>query len=191
MEGELMKTTMILGAALVGLAAAAGSWTLATAAHARQNPYAQQHAGVDDPLLKHLTAGQIRGLQNAAGLGLAKPAELHGMPGPKHVLELADDLDLTDEQRAQTQGAYERMRERALTLGEAVLVAERRVGGFMQERPSAIEGEVASALDEAVEAWRALARVHIEAHAEMMTILTDEQVERYSALRGYTEAGDN
>lgn len=186
-----MKTTTILGAAMVGLAAATGSWTLAPAAQARQNAYAEQHAGVNDPLLKHLTAAQIRGLQNAAGLGLAKPAELHGMPGPKHVLELADDLDLTDEQRAQTQGAYEQMRERALTLGEAVLVAERRVGEQMRRRPEAIEGEVAIALDEAAEAWRALARVHIEAHAEMMTILTGEQVERYSALRGYTDAGDN
>ncbi|MFG0274816.1 MAG: hypothetical protein ACF8QF_07155 [Phycisphaerales bacterium] len=188
-----MKTTTILGGVCIGLATMAGAW-LATGAAAQaqqRSDYATEHAGVGDPLLRHLTPAQIRGLGAAAGLGLAKPAELHGLPGPKHVLELADDLELTDEQRDRTQRAYERMRDRAIPAGQRVLDAERRVGEVMQSHPRVIEDEVARALDDAADAWRLLAREHIVAHAEMLSILTPAQVQRYSVLRGYTEAGDN
>jgi hypothetical protein len=188
-----VKTTTILGTALIGLGAMTGAWLASTAASAqppagRGSEYAAQHAGVDDPLLKHLTPAQIRGLGAAAGLGLAKPAELHGLPGPKHVLELADELALTDEQTAATQAAFEAMRDRAIPAGARVLEAERRVGAVMRAMPRAIEGEVAAALDDAADAWRDLARVHIDAHATMLAILSPEQVAQYSVLRGYAEA---
>lgn len=181
-----MRSIMFLGVSAVGIAAVAGAWGVAEAR--QQSPYAAQHAGVDDPLLKHLTLAQIEGLRSAKGLGLAKPAELHGMPGPTHALELAERLELTDAQRGATQEAYERMRERAIPAGRRVLDAERRVGAVMAARPTVIDGDGARALDAAADAWRDLARIHIEAHAAMVTILTPEQVARYGELRGYTEA---
>src|SRR5690606_6995496 len=42
-----------------------------------------------------LTAEEVTGLLEGQGMGMAWPAELHGYPGPLHVLELADALDLT------------------------------------------------------------------------------------------------
>lgn len=181
-----MRMRVIVGAVAVGLGGLAGVWGVAEAR--QESPYAAQHAGVDDPHLRHLTRAQIEGLQSAKGLGLAKPAELHGMPGPMHVLELAEQMGLTDAQRAATEASFARMRERAIPAGLRVLEAERRVGGLMAAKPRAIEGDAARALDDASAAWRDLARIHIEAHAEMMTILTPEQVAQYSELRGYATA---
>ncbi len=39
-------------------------------------------------------------------MSLAQAAELNGYPGPLHVLELADALELTPEQRARTQSLF-------------------------------------------------------------------------------------
>ncbi len=39
-----------------------------------------------------------KGLENGEGMGIVKYAELNGYPGPKHVLELVNELRLTEEQ---------------------------------------------------------------------------------------------
>lgn len=50
-------------------------------------------------LVKALSDQQIADLRAGRGIGMALPAELNGYPGPLHVLELADALGLTPEQR--------------------------------------------------------------------------------------------
>src|SRR4051812_32813197 len=67
-----------------------------SAQHAQ--PYADQ-AGHD---LKALSPNEIEQYLAGAGLGFAKAAELNHYPGPKHVLELARELQLTPAQREQT-----------------------------------------------------------------------------------------
>lgn len=63
-----------------------------------QSPYTSQQ----DRSIKALSSERIAGLQAGRGLGYAKAAELNGFPGPKHVLELAEELALSDDQRART-----------------------------------------------------------------------------------------
>ncbi|MDP2956413.1 MAG: hypothetical protein Q8N53_08320 [Longimicrobiales bacterium] len=41
-------------------------------------------------------------------MGMARPAELNGFPGPRHVLDLADLLALAPDQRSEVQGIFER-----------------------------------------------------------------------------------
>ena len=53
--------------------------------------------------IKALSDQQIADLRAGRGMGMALPAELNGYPGPAHVLELADKLELTPDQRASVQ----------------------------------------------------------------------------------------
>jgi hypothetical protein len=64
-----------------------------------QTPY----AGMQSRQIKALSDQQIADLRAGRGMGLALAAELNGYPGPSHVLELADQLGLSPEQRSKVQ----------------------------------------------------------------------------------------
>jgi hypothetical protein len=60
------------------------------------------HAGQEVRDIKSLSDGDIQSLQNGTGEafgGMAKMAELNGYPGPRHVLDVASELQFTDRQR--------------------------------------------------------------------------------------------
>jgi len=48
------------------------------------------YAGQENRTIKALSQGEIKNFLSGAGMGFAKAAELNHYPGPKHVLELAD-----------------------------------------------------------------------------------------------------
>ena len=56
------------------------------------------YAGEESRAVKSLSAEDIAELRRGGGWGLARAAELNGMPGPIHLLELKDDIPLTREQ---------------------------------------------------------------------------------------------
>jgi Spy/CpxP family protein refolding chaperone len=60
-------------------------------------------------------------------MGLAKAAELNHYPGPRHVLELASELKLSEEQRLKIEKIYNAMRERAIQLGKQIVQKEREL----------------------------------------------------------------
>src|ERR1019366_8686260 len=81
--------------------------TLAFATSAgAQTPY----AGMQTRSIKALSDQQIADLGAGRGMGLALAAEMNGYPGPSHVLELADRLDLSAEQRASVQQLFDSMK---------------------------------------------------------------------------------
>ena len=82
------------------------------------------YAGWEGRAIKALSAEQMDDLRNGRGMGLALAAELNGYPGPRHVLELAQQLDLTTGQEAQAQRLFDAMQAEAITLGEQVIAAE-------------------------------------------------------------------
>ena len=84
-----------------------------------QSPY----AGEELRPLKSFSSQEIESLRSGQGMGFAKLAELNHYPGPKHVLELADDLELTPFQVAETEALFEEMRINAVALGEELLEA--------------------------------------------------------------------
>src|SRR5262249_55422706 len=69
--------------------------TTATAIAQTVSPY----AGQEQRAIKALSDEEIRDLLEARGMGLAKAAELNSYPGPLHVLQLANELGLSDAQR--------------------------------------------------------------------------------------------
>src|SRR5215475_1130417 len=55
----------------------------------------QPYAGFEQRPIKALSEQEVDDLRAGRGMGLALAAELNGYPGPSHVLELADRLDLS------------------------------------------------------------------------------------------------
>ena len=89
------------------LMAALAAIPMGISAHADTpaNPYAGQQARS----IKALSPENIDELRTGAGMGLAKPAELNGYPGPLHVLALAQELRLTLGQMREVTYIRERM----------------------------------------------------------------------------------
>lgn len=137
--------------------------------------------------IKALSDDQIRGYLQGDGMGLALPAELNGYPGPKHVLDLADQLDVTPEQREAVQAIFDRMNKHARDLGARIVEAERALEKAF--RNGAIDAGSLQAQTGAIAKLQGeLRAAHLLAHLETKVLLTPAQFAAYSRLRGY-EAG--
>ncbi len=165
--------------AVLGLAAALA--LLAGAAHAEPE---QPYAGLQNRPVKALSEQQIADLRSGKGMGLAMAAELNGYPGPMHVLELADRLRLSPDQRAKVQQLFERMKAEAVPLGHKLLDEERSLDRHFAERT--ITRDLLAALTRSIgETTGALRQAHLSYHLAMIEALTPEQVRQYAVERGY------
>jgi Spy/CpxP family protein refolding chaperone len=143
-----------------------------------------EHAGKQGREIKALDPAAIDEYRAGAGMGLALAAELNSYPGPRHVLELAAELKLTDAQRAATQQAREQMQKQAVALGEQIIELERELDRRFAHRH--IDDAVLNDLTERIGVLNGRLRaVHLRAHLEVTALLTDEQVKQYDRLRGY------
>jgi hypothetical protein len=78
-----------------------------------QTPY----AGMQTRPIKALSEQQIADLVAGRGMGMALVAQLNGYPGPSHVLELADKLELSGDQRTRVQQLFDAMKAETIPLG--------------------------------------------------------------------------
>lgn len=147
-------------------------------------PSASPYAGQQQQEISALSPAEVADLRAGRGMGLARPAELNGYPGPLHVLELAAALELSAEQRARTEALYARMQAAARDAGARWIEAERDLDALFRTRQVTPES-LRAALDR-VGAQQARVRdVHLQAHLEQTALLTPAQIERYVQLRGY------
>ena len=56
--------------------------------------YQSSYAGQEKRLIKSLSKYDIQQLRSGKGWGLAKAAELNGMPGPSHILQMKSKIGL-------------------------------------------------------------------------------------------------
>src|SRR5690606_17695524 len=124
-DGGHPMTTRLLPLALAAL-------LLAPLAHAQKHDHAHHrraesvpHRADDAPT--GLSPDDVTGLLEGAGMGLARPAEMNSYPGPMHVLELADALDLTPEQRATAERLMHEVKGEARVLGAQIVERERHL----------------------------------------------------------------
>src|SRR5262249_44302353 len=169
----------------------------ATAASSAQT--ASPYTGQEQRAIKALSDEEIRDLLEARGMGMAKAAELNSYPGPLHVLQLANELGLSDAQRKATDSLYANMRQRALSIGRQIVEPERTLPIGRQigkeERPLdrafANAGIEPATLRSQVGAMATLQgelrAAHLEAHLAQHALLTPEQITRYNMLRGYRD----
>lgn len=117
-------------------------------------------------------------------MSMALPAELNGYPGPLHVLDLADGLALTPEQRERTQELLGRMRTTAISAGESLIAREAELDRLFASRRASPEA-LSAALAQVADAQAKVRGAHLQAHLEQVRILSPEQVAQYNRLRGY------
>lgn len=142
------------------------------------------YAGEETREIKALSAEEVDDYLDGAGMGLAKAAELNGFPGPLHVLELADELELTHEQMRRTHEIFEEMREQAKLLGARVVEKERELDRLFASE-TVTEPELRALTGEIGRLQGELRATHLHAHLAQKALLSEHQVRRYIALRGY------
>jgi len=157
----------------------------AAAQHAGHGPgHAQPYAGMEARPIASMSVEEMTGLRAGKGLSLALPAELNGYPGPLHVLDLADRLRLTPDQKSRTERLFADMRSEAIALGEQVIHAETRLDLIFREKVATAETIAdATALTGAAKA--ALRAAHLRYHLTMVAVLTEDQIAVYRSARGY------
>lgn len=135
--------------------------------------------------IKSLSQQEIKGYLSGKGMGFAKAAELNHYPGPKHVLELAKELQISKQQINQTKKVYDTMNEEALQLGKLYIEKENELNRLFNKQKIG-EKQLKSLILEIGRLRGELRFVHINAHLKMKNILTKEQIDNYDKLRGYT-----
>ncbi|SEV93810.1 hypothetical protein SAMN04488515_0314 [Cognatiyoonia koreensis] len=153
-----------------------------SAADETQIPY----AGLETREIATLSESDIADLEAGRGWGFALAAELNGHPGPAHVLELAEDLDLSADQIARMGLIFQEMQEEAVALGTEFIAAERALNAaFTRGRLNA--PELVALVNAAGNARANLRFVHLSSHLQTLDVLTIEQIDRYNILRGYSD----
>jgi Spy/CpxP family protein refolding chaperone len=137
--------------------------------------------------LKALSEQQIADLKAGRGMGLALAAELNGYPGPSHLLELADRLELTADQRAAVKGMFEAMKAEAIPLGESLIAEETTLDRLFADRTVTPEN-LRAATAAIGETQARLRDTHLKYHLSTVALLQPQQLNRYAELRGYTGA---
>lgn len=149
--------------------------------------HAQPYAGLEARPVKALSSEQIADLKAGRGMGLALAAELNGYPGPSHVIELSDELNLTPAQRERAQALFAAMKAETVPLGEAVIAAESDLDRQFAAR-TITQASLSAATDTIGVTQGRLRAAHLKYHLAMLEVLTPAQVERYGELRGYGSA---
>jgi hypothetical protein len=146
------------------------------------------YADLIDREIKALSEEEIAALLAGEGMGFALAAELNGVPGPLHLLELREALELSV---AQVQGIttlFDRMRAETGALGAQVVELERTLDRRFAHRH--VDADVVRELTAEIARLRGEIRaVHLVTHLEVDPLLTDTQREAYARLRGYAPPG--
>jgi Spy/CpxP family protein refolding chaperone len=159
-----------------------GSTTETTAPATTDSPYA---AGFDpEATIRSLTPDEIAQIERGEGAGFALPAEVNGVPGPRHVLDLAADLNLTPEQVERVQAIADEMRAEVIPAGRRYLDAVEALEADFRAG-TLTEAELPDRVAEVARLEGELAAAHLVAHLQTAAVLSPEQIATYNRLRGY------
>jgi Spy/CpxP family protein refolding chaperone len=137
--------------------------------------------------IKSLSDNDVQSLQNGTGEafgGIAKLAELNGYPGPRHVLDIAQELQLTDRQRMEIELIYQNMSNNAKSIGSAIIAVEQDMDEAFANK-TITEEDLIALLDKSANLYGQLRVVHLSAHLDTAQIMTTEQIQMYNEMRGY------
>lgn len=157
---------------------------LASTAVFAETPYAAMQARP----IKALSEQQVSDLNAGRGMGLALAAELNGYPGPSHVLELADRLELSADQRDRIKALFDSMKAEAQPLGVRLIAQEADLDRLFVSRavtPASLKASTAAIAVTQGE----LREAHLKYYLSTADVLSTDQMQKYAELRGC--AGNN
>ena len=173
-----MKTNVIVQVLVIMLVA---TFAFSEADHSHKSKY----AGEEKREIKSLSANDIEELRNGKGWGLAKAAELNGLPGPVHLLEMKEEIDLSAEQIRAIEDIYVKMKQQAVPLGLELIELERELNNHFANR-TITNVLLHQILQKTAQVHGQLRYVHLSAHLKTPDILKAEQITLYNKLRGYS-----
>lgn len=153
---------------------------------AASSPYTAQ---MDSPL-RGLSVQEVDDLRAGRGMGFARMAELNNYPGPRHLLDLQQELALSAEQVTAIETIFAEMQAQAQALGEQILTQEAQLsaafaGGDIEEET--LQPQVMALAD----LYGQLRLTHLRAHVQVTPLLSPEQIAAYNHLRGYLGSDDH
>jgi len=163
----------------------AATLTLVSATYIAASTLTSPYAGEEARVIKSLSAKDIDDLLNGRGWGLAKPAELNGVPGPAHLLEMKSEIGLSSEQVSAIEVIWSEMNQNARRLGEHYVALERELneqfatGQITSDTLKTLLLKIATVQTE-------LRYTHLFAHLQASPVLKPAQVALYNRLRGYS-----
>ena len=122
-------------------------------------------------------------------MGLARAAELNGYPGPRHVLDAAQAgrLHLSADQAQRVRLLFDGMAHEAQRLGGLILREEQGLENEFQAGRIG-EADLKTRVDRIATLQGQLRAVHLRAHLGTRSVLSEDQIQHYNELRGYTGA---
>jgi hypothetical protein len=147
-----------------------------------------KYTGQENRLIKSLSPEDIESLQTGTGDafgGMAKLAELNGYPGPRHVLDLANELELSNKQKANITTIYDNMKKKAAVLGQEIISIE-KIANEEFINKTITDYQMKQLIFKSSQIYGQLRYTHLITHLKILDILTPEQVNLYNNLRGYS-----
>lgn len=179
-----MKLRLSISVTVIGTLAlvALTGLSLSGLSHA-QSPYATQL----NRAIRGLSTQEIDDLLNGRGAGYARTAELNSYPGPRHVLDLKQELALSPEQEQQIEAIFRQMDVEAKRVGQNIVELEQQFSNsFEQETIS--ELEIEEKTQQLALLYAQYRAIHLQPHLEVQQLLSAEQIAKYDQLRGYSNS---
>jgi Spy/CpxP family protein refolding chaperone len=123
-----------------------------------------------------------RAIELGEGFGMALVADRNGYPGPRHILDLKEELELSPVQVRDLEQLFDRMQARARALGKDWLAKESEIEQLLAAGPPD-DAALRRLLAESAALRADLRWVHLSAHLEARSLLTPEQRHAYHAAR--------
>jgi hypothetical protein len=140
----------------------------AAAAEAQSHSH---HPGQDDSpdprpefrAIKSLTADEVKAYEEGTGHGMAKAAEQNHYPGPRHILDLAKELQLSDDQIRQIEAIKSEMSGAAVPTGKQLIENERKLNLLFAQK-KIDQTQLAALVAESASIQGKLRLIHLSAH---------------------------
>ena len=179
-----MRKKIFVAVAIASLTLGLGTlWRMLTRQHIL-SPYVDQ---TNSPVVG-LSDQEVEDLLSGSGAGYARVAELNSYPGPRHVLDLKQPLNLSEAQEQQIQIAFDTMQAEAQRLGQLIVDQEQALSQAFATtavEPDSLEQQT----QDLATLYGQLRATHLQAHLAITPLLSSEQVEQYNLLRGYGQGG--
>jgi hypothetical protein len=150
-----------------------------------QSPYVAQ---LNSPV-RGLSPAEVDDLLNGRGAGYARTAELNNYPGPRHVLDLRQELNLSADQVAHIESVFQQMQAEAKQAGQEIVESEARFSQAFATQ-AITENELQAQTETLARFYGRLRAIHLQAHLQITPLLSAGQIAEYNKLRGYTNEAE-
>ncbi len=115
-------------------------------------------------------------------MGLTDIVDINNYPGPKHVIDMSDQLALTKEQVIETKKLIDFVIHSTIDRGKEFLYAENELVNIF-ENGNIDENILRTKLDEIEKLRSEIRFIHLNTYLQMKQILTSYQINKYYELR--------